>query len=606
VFNRPQNLFQFAGKELGCEVSGEEDDNENAVNISTTSSSNSETSGFNSIGTDSSIEPPADATDGDFDAETAATVGTDTESFPDTEDEELVVKTSDEEKDAVREKHDDHILGESSIKHDDGKYKEDVEKNEELVGAGPPKNGKLTDIELQNEQEGMALLENISGSTVNLRYEVEGKMTFPWDESKLVSVAPVEFAIHVGVYEYRQSRGVTCQGLEQHGSTAFREYEQHGELACRVYEQHGTTIREYEQHGATTTREYEQHGTTAFREYEQHGTKTFRGYEQHGTKTFRGYEHGTKTFRGYEQHGTKTFRGYEQNGTTAFHRYEKQGAKVNREYEHGTAFHEYEQGATESLRKKQHETRFFQRYEQHTAAAAEFQELEGHGKSATQRNEQHDAKEMQRYARQMKLLFPIMALGGEVEFIRAVKRQKAKSFSECEDQRLTAFYKNKRQKKRASKGKERQGGVAFQQKTNEHLEYDKIAMTNLQCGQEVTAFMQNEGLRTVAVIQKEEGANVLSRYKEGDEKECKEMGKQEAKEEEKAICGEQNNEDKKKINDLSLFNHASPFSDRRPFPCYEEQPEKFKEEKEAELQQYPTFGPVSPKVEEGPEPEKVS
>lgn len=287
----------------------------------------SESSGFDSADVISPTDVPPEAVDTDIDAESTATTGTEPDSFPDTEADQMFEMSPEDDKAAAG----DHFV---EIKNRQKNIKCCSGKQEQLETASKimtQKNEKdvesrqLVNILPEDEQEAMSLPEVRSGVAVNQRYELEkAKMTFPSYEWKISAAPGYERKWELSFNVYGLNKVATSHGNERHDGIALG-CEDDGERASRRCEQHGIASSwRCEQHATASSWRRGKHGTAASSKYNQHGTLSSRGNEKHGaTASRKHWQQETREFLGYERKTVTTFTRWERQEVAEFVQYKQ-------------------------------------------------------------------------------------------------------------------------------------------------------------------------------------------------------------------------------------------------------------------------------------------
>jgi hypothetical protein len=265
----------------------------------TLQSNSGESSGFDSD--NSSSDTPAEGAARDTDGETASTCETGSDSFPKTDDEQLVLGASDEQEAVVRKNFEKleklYIYDERNINCNGGKHDklEGVRKNITAeIEERRARETRIIYVEAEeNEQQLMTLPVGNSGATIYQRYELQEAMRSPWYAGNMLSATPgrereSETAFH---HVYIQNELAASQGCEQFGATA-----------CRGYEQHGATVTLDEQYSAATTRGSKQHGAASQKREKDAKTVPKEHHRRGGIASLKSQEQGIWESLGCEKH----------------------------------------------------------------------------------------------------------------------------------------------------------------------------------------------------------------------------------------------------------------------------------------------------------------
>ncbi|XP_021942467.1 uncharacterized protein LOC110841322 isoform X6 [Zootermopsis nevadensis] len=439
----------------------EESEREITEDTFTPSMPNSESSGFGSADVISPTDTPPESVDRDVDAESAASTETEPESFPDTDEEQIFEMSPDDD---------------GAAEGEDFLETETREGNINCGGKHEQPGGSGNVATEDNEEGAIALLEENSGATANLRSEIQTEIaTFPLNELKISAAPGYERKREFAFGAYGQNKELTSLGndriargyededaisslrCEQHGIASSWRCEEHGVASSWRCEEHGIASSwRCEEHGVASSWRCEEHGIASSLRCEEHGIASSWRCEEHGVaSSWRCEEHGVASSWRCEEHGVASSWRCEEHGVASSWRCEEHGVASSwRCEEHGVAssWRCEEHGIASSLRCEEHGIASSWRCAQHGAAASSRNKHHG---TSTRGCEKHGATASRKYWKQGKGEF----VGYEGKTGTASmqwKRQVATEFLQSkqlrtaallrEDKDAKAVYMNKKEK----------------------------------------------------------------------------------------------------------------------------------------------------------------
>ncbi|XP_021942470.1 uncharacterized protein LOC110841322 isoform X8 [Zootermopsis nevadensis] len=411
---------------------------------------NSESSGFGSADVISPTDTPPESVDRDVDAESAASTETEPESFPDTDEEQIFEMSPDDD---------------GAAEGEDFLETETREGNINCGGKHEQPGGSGNVATEDNEEGAIALLEENSGATANLRSEIQTEIaTFPLNELKISAAPGYERKREFAFGAYGQNKELTslgndriARGYEDEDAISSLRCEQHGIASSWRCEEHGIASSwRCEEHGVASSWRCEEHGIASSLRCEEHGIASSWRCEEHGVaSSWRCEEHGVASSWRCEEHGVASSWRCEEHGVASSWRCEEHGVASSwRCEEHGVAssWRCEEHGIASSLRCEEHGIASSWRCAQHGAAASSRNKHHG---TSTRGCEKHGATASRKYWKQGKGEF----VGYEGKTGTASmqwKRQVATEFLQSkqlrtaallrEDKDAKAVYMNKKEK----------------------------------------------------------------------------------------------------------------------------------------------------------------
>ncbi|XP_021942468.1 uncharacterized protein LOC110841322 isoform X7 [Zootermopsis nevadensis] len=428
----------------------EESEREITEDTFTPSMPNSESSGFGSADVISPTDTPPESVDRDVDAESAASTETEPESFPDTDEEQIFEMSPDDD---------------GAAEGEDFLETETREGNINCGGKHEQPGGSGNVATEDNEEGAIALLEENSGATANLRSEIQTEIaTFPLNELKISAAPGYERKREFAFGAYGQNKELTslgndriARGYEDEDAISSLRCEQHGIASSWRCEEHGIASSwRCEEHGVASSWRCEEHGIASSLRCEEHGIASSWRCEEHGVaSSWRCEEHGVASSWRCEEHGVASSWRCEEHGVASSWRCEEHGVASSwRCEEHGVAssWRCEEHGIASSLRCEEHGIASSWRCAQHGAAASSRNKHHG---TSTRGCEKHGATASRKYWKQGKGEF----VGYEGKTGTASmqwKRQVATEFLQSkqlrtaallrEDKDAKAVYMNKKEK----------------------------------------------------------------------------------------------------------------------------------------------------------------
>ncbi|XP_021942463.1 uncharacterized protein LOC110841322 isoform X2 [Zootermopsis nevadensis] len=613
----------------------EESEREITEDTFTPSMPNSESSGFGSADVISPTDTPPESVDRDVDAESAASTETEPESFPDTDEEQIFEMSPDDD---------------GAAEGEDFLETETREGNINCGGKHEQPGGSGNVATEDNEEGAIALLEENSGATANLRSEIQTEIaTFPLNELKISAAPGYERKREFAFGAYGQNKELTSLGndriargyededaisslrCEQHGIASSWRCEEHGVASSWRCEEHGiaSSLRceehgiasswRCEEHGVASSWRCEHHGIASSWRCEEHGVASSWRCEEHGiASSLRCEEHGIASSWRCEEHGIASSWRCEEHGVASSWRCEEHGiASSLRCEEHGIAssWRCEEHGVASSWRCEEHGVASSWRCEEHGVASS--WRCEEHGVASSWRCEEHGVASSWRCEEHGVASSWRCEEHGIASSLRCEEHGIASSWR-CAQHGAAASSRNKHHGT-STRGCEKHGATAsrkyWKQGKGEFVGYEgKTGTASMQWKRQVaTEFLQSKQLRTAALLREDKDAKAvymnkkekakkrtvaLTEYKERKvNKERNEEREDERGTNENATAVQEQllKNEEENTEYYSLFNCPLPSENGRSFPCSED---KLRNE-EADCPHVCDFD------DQEPEPEKV-